>query len=156
MSYCVPSDLETYGINAEAISELSAQDKIAPIIASISDEIDSYLRGAGYALPLVSYGNDIKAAAGALTAAELLIIRGVKPGENPEDNEIFRRADRIREWLKLVATGKVVPSMVDSTPPAIPGVIGTGPGWGFIESNEPRGYTSDLPGRGYAFQGRRG
>jgi phage gp36-like protein len=150
--YCAPADLGIYGVNAEAISDLSVEEKVLPAIVVASAEIDSYLRGSGrYTLPLTAVGDDVKDAAAVLAAWRVLQVRGLKPGENPEDNALMVEVNRVRKWLAQIASGSVSPNVTDSTPSP------TAEGWegvGQITSNEQRG-TFNSYGGGYAFQGRR-
>jgi phage gp36-like protein len=150
--YCEPEDIGRYGVNAEAIEDLSLDAQIKPAIQAASDEIDSYLRGQ-YTLPLLSWGSDLTAAAAVISAWNILRVRGIRPGENPEDSALYLEYKHKIAWLKGIADDSIHPEVTDSSSGAAVGVSTAA--LPIISSNEQRGwFDSDVTGA-LPFQGRR-
>lgn len=147
--YCEPEDLERYGINREALKGLSTEENIRPAIDFATAKVDSYLRNQ-FTLPLQTVGVAIKSATAIIAAHRALSVRGMMPGA---DDPLQLAYDETLSWLKLVATGTVVPDVVDSDPGA--GAVWGDVGIARITSNEQRGYQSSDGRSGVAFTGRR-
>lgn len=82
-----------------------------------SEDIDSYLRDQ-FELPLLEWGADIVQRCCDIAAYRLVCLRGF----NPEADGHFQSNSKMAvDWLRDVASGKVVPDVVDSSPGASPG-----------------------------------
>jgi phage gp36-like protein len=144
VEYCDLDDLERLGISARALKNVS-EDDMKAVIRSTSSLIDSYLKGARYALPLASWGQDIAEAAAVITAWRLMKTRGY----NPNDDKIA--------WLEKVAGGKAIPDITEQ-PGAEDALAVTTPGRrARVVSSDQRGWYAgdslDDPG---PFVGTRG
>lgn len=148
--YCAPEDLAIYGVNAAAIEDVSVDENQKPPIQAASDVIDSYLRSR-YTLPLASWGKDIRQCCAVLAACQILGVRGLKPGENPEDNWLLRQCEEKTRWLEQIAAGRVSPNVKDASSEA----TGVSPARPFFQSNTQRGYQVDEGTTPLAFQGGR-
>lgn len=152
VSYCDVPDLGRYGVNAEALELLPDAENQTPPIVAASGMIDSYLRQQ-FTLPLIRWGGDITRACAIIAAWDIIRVRGLKPGENPEDNAIYLAYKEVLRWLELVAAGKVAPDVVDSdTTTPTPGAPS---GAARIASNTQRGYFTNNPNGALPFQGSR-
>lgn len=153
-SYCDPADLGRYGINAEALDDLTVEEKVKPKIREISGRIDSYLR-AHFALPLSAWGDDIRGCCAIISAWEVVsLVRGLRPGEDIENNPLYKAAQQQWKWLAAIAGGTVHPDVTDSSPGAQEGISLDQPA---VISDELRGWSTDnaSPGGALPFQGRR-
>lgn len=150
--YCTAADLGVFGVNAEALEELPIQDNEQGPIAAASAKIDSYLRQQ-YVLPLTRVGQDIREACAIMAAYRVLSVRGLKPGENPEDANIRLQYDDTLKWLVQIGKGEASPDIDDSDPgtPA----AGEQAGAPRVSSNVQRGWYSESVGRALPFQGSR-
>lgn len=150
--YCQPEDLARYGVKAEALGSLSEEEHQEPPIEAASAKIDSYLRQQ-YVLPLTRVGSDIKECCAIIAAWRVLSVRGIKPGENPEDSSIYLAYREQLRWLELIASGKVSPDVDDSdTTSTLPGAQA---GVAQVVSNSARGYQAEEGGFAGPFQGSR-
>jgi phage gp36-like protein len=150
--YCTAADLGIFGINAEALADLPIAENEVPPIAAASAKVDSYLRQQ-YVLPLTRVGQDIREATAVIAAYRILSVRGLKPGENPEDANIRLQYEDTLAWLKLVAAGSVAPDVDDSdveSPTA-----GAQAGAVRVSSNEQRGWYNEDRNSILPFQGGR-
>ncbi len=155
LEYCTAADLGVFGVNAEALEALPLQTNELPPIIAASAKIDSYLRNR-YVLPLTRVGEDIKEACAIIAAYRVLSVRGLKPGENPEDANIRLQYEDTIAWLKMVADGKVSPD-IDDSDPGTPGAgEDTAIGAPRVSSNAQRGwYTESGSASALPFQGGR-
>jgi phage gp36-like protein len=148
--YCDTEDLGRFGANAEAFALLSV-DLTGPPCDAASEIVDGFLKGR-FTLPLTSWGQEIRRAAAIIAAWDILRVRGLKPGENPEDNALYLEYKQVLKWLGQVSAGDVTPSVTDSSPGAVPGLSTVST---IVESNEQRGFFTETPGKALPFQGRR-
>lgn len=111
--YLTVEEFLDQSIPTDAVSTLS-NDTINKALLWASGVASSYLRKR-YALPLVSWGEELRSAVGDLARWKLFGRIGVRPGSG--NNEIARLAfeDTI-EWLKQVSEGLVQIECVDATP----------------------------------------
>jgi phage gp36-like protein len=153
-SYCTTEDLGRFGVNAQALEDISAEDGQAPPIEGTSDYMDGYL-GKQFALPLIAFGDDIRECCAVITAWRVLRVRGLKPGENPEDNALYLDYKEKIRWLEQIAAGKVTPVVTPS--PTTPGTGSSTPGGPSVMSNYSRGWQDDIGATpsGLPFAGRR-
>jgi phage gp36-like protein len=152
-TYCTAEDLEIYGVNAQALEDLSAANNQEPPIQGASDYMDGYL-GKQFTLPLLAFGSDIRECCAVITAWRVLRTRGLRPGENPEDNALYLDYKEKIRWLEQIAAGKVTPVV---TPSPSPGGGTSSPGGPMVLSNVSRGWQDDAGGMpsGVPFAGRR-
>lgn len=113
--YIVPSDIATYGVNGAALTGIPFAEQVAACVA-VSAEADASFR-ARYNLPLVSWGNDVRAALARIAAYELLVLRGFNP-ELGADSNLAMRAEQARMWLRAVARQEQHPD-VEASPPQV-------------------------------------
>jgi phage gp36-like protein len=150
--YCVAEDLGIFGVNAEALEALPIRDNEQGPIAAASARIDSYLRQQ-YVLPLTRVGQDVREACAIIAAYRVLSVRGLKPGENPEDQSIRIAYEDTIRWLEKIAAGSVSPDVDDSdtsTPAA-----GEQAGAARVSSNSQRGWFNENASSALPFQGSR-
>lgn len=150
--YCTPADLGVFGVNAQALEDLPIPENEQGPIAAASARIDSYLR-AQYVLPLTRVGQDIREACAIIAAYRVLSVRGLKPGENPEDANIRLQYEDTIKWLEKIAAGSVSPD-VDDSDPSTPGA-GEQAGPARVSSNVQRGWYTESRGQALPFQGSR-
>jgi phage gp36-like protein len=153
-SYCTPEDLGRYGINSEALEGIPDVDGQRPPIEGTSDYMDGYL-GKQFTLPLLAFGDDIRECCAVITSWRILRVRGLKPGENPEDNALYLDYKEKIRWLEQIAAGKVTPVVTPSPTPGTGGSVT--PGGPMVLSNESRGWQDDVGASpsGVPFAGRR-
>lgn len=111
--YITPSDVSTYGVNGAALTGIPFAEQVAACVA-VSAEADASFR-ARYNLPLVSWGQDVRAMLARICAYELLVVRGFNP-ELGADSNISVRAEGARAWLRAVARQEQHPDVVASVP----------------------------------------
>lgn len=114
--YADTTDLARLGIATAALSGLATATQ-EDALDACSAMADSYL-GGRYALPLSSWGDDLRLHVAGMAAFRLLAGRGYDPQKGGD--EVIRMAwdDAIR-WLERVSSGSVTPSGVtDATPDA--------------------------------------
>ncbi len=112
--YATLEDFHRYGLSAAAISQIDNTTILSALAAS-SDEASGYLL-AQYALPLVSWGQDLRRMVCVLAAADLMAVRGYSPDAGA-DAYLETRANAARSWLAKVASGTVsLAQVVDSSP----------------------------------------
>ena len=83
----------------------------------------------------------------------MLSVRGLKPGENPEDANIRLQYDDTIRWLEKIAAGSVSPD-VDDSDTVTPGA-GEQAGAARVSSNVQRGWYTESRGQALPFQGSR-
>lgn len=113
--YIVPSDISTYGVNGAALTGIPFAEQTAACVA-VSAEADASFR-ARYNLPLVAWGQDVRAMLARIAAYELLVVRGFNP-ELGADTNLAMRAESARAWLRAVARQEQHPD-VTATPPQV-------------------------------------
>ena len=130
--YANLAQLTQLGIPGVALSTISASDK-AEQLASTT-EMAAGMLAAEYAMPLVSWGNDLSAAVCKIAAYELLSVRGLNP--DGDDSNVRTRYEDGMKWLAAVAAGKTTPvGMVECPTPATPA-----DDFVFIATNVTRGW----------------
>jgi phage gp36-like protein len=160
-TYCDVEDLGRFGVNAQALEDISAQDGQAPPIEGASRFMDGYL-GKQFTLPFVpdpldpvarpGFGDDIRECCAVITAWRVLRVRGIKPGENPEDSALYLDYKEKIRWLEQIAAGKVTPVVTASASAISPGA----PSGPMVTTNVSRGWQSEGVGdSGVPFSGRR-
>jgi phage gp36-like protein len=152
--YCTVEDIERLGINAQVLDALTSEEYLTPAVQTASAMIDEALSSGGFVLPLVgSISPTLKEAAAVLAAWTAVATRGLKPGEDLDNNPLYRRYQEKLRWLELVAKGTIVPVVTDSSTPGIPGGTSV---TGVISSNSQRGWqASTSAGEALPFQGSR-
>jgi phage gp36-like protein len=109
-------------------------DERARYLAAASDWADTLIQN-HHALPLVSWGDDLRQA---VCARAVWTIMSGRVGFNPEqgaDLAIRKNYEDAVDFLKLVAVGDVeLANVVDSTPPE-------NDGGAFVYSDAPRGWS---------------
>jgi len=152
--YCDPEDLPRFGVNADALAGLSIDERIRPKIRQVSDEMNGYFRSQ-FTLPLLVWGDDVRGCAAVMAAWEVLRVRGLKPGEDPEDNALrLAYVDKL-SWLRQIAGGNVRPGVTDSSAASSSGTNAPAAS-AQVASNEQRGWFSRDPADAGPFTGRRG
>jgi phage gp36-like protein len=155
--YADLEDLVRLGISPGALRGLSEVDMLE-VLEATSALIDSYLgaEGAGFILPLTSWGKDIREATAAIAVWRILKVRGYNPADPGHEAVRLDFEDKIR-WLEMVAKGTVAPAaVIDSAGETVATAPLTG---ARVVSNAQRGWyqSSDDPfGAGAPFVGSRG
>lgn len=110
--YAKPEDLFALGIHPKQVASLSTK-RIDWAIREQTDRADSAL-GVQMAVPLTTWGSDIRGGVAACSACAVMAINGLRPGQ---DDLIAKRCKMFDDWLDMVATGKRRPAgAVDLTP----------------------------------------
>lgn len=106
--YASVTDLGRFGLPGAATSGLDDADLDAQLQGA-SAEIDSYLDGRGFALPLVTWSDDLTSCCARIAAWSILTnLRGVNP-DDPGHAGVRASAEDARKWLAMVAAGKANP-----------------------------------------------
>jgi hypothetical protein len=116
VAYCTAADVSKFGVRGAALTGISSSD-IDDTIGAVSKEFESYFRSR-YNLPLLDFGDDVRAAVARVVAYELLITRGLNP-ELGADQNLAVRAEQSRSWGRAVARQEANPD-VTPTPPQVP------------------------------------
>lgn len=112
-AYCSAEDVTSYAVAGRAIEEISTRERARARLAASAD-VESSLN-AGYVLPILEWGVDVRRACAQLAAAQLFTVRGTDM--QGADAVVFDARDRARAWLTAVANGRIrPPGIVDSTP----------------------------------------
>jgi len=130
------SDLQTLGVRAEALAKFTPAEK-NKALDDASRTMDSYFRKQ-FTLPLVAVGGDVARFCAIIAAYDLVSGRGLNP-EGNDENLRLRYLDALK-WLEMVAAGKVLPDVTDSSPGAEPGQASIG--GPRVISSSSRGYSS--------------
>jgi phage gp36-like protein len=146
-SYCTISELSKFGVRAEALRGISADDQ-QDAIDFASDKIDSYL-GAQYTLPLINWESDLREACALIAVCNLLKVRGVN-SSRPSDEQLFLDRDAVIKWLEKIAAGNLAPRVTDSSSNSTPGHVSGG---ARILSSPQRGYRTDRDSARLPFTG---
>lgn len=130
MAYASTAELDALALPPDVAANVADADKTSALEAA-SALADSYLVAAGYAVPLASWGDDLKAAVCAIAAFDLAVSAGLAPEDGEGSNLYLKKRDALR-WLERVARGQAKLSGASST---------TSP-WGAprVSSAEPRGW----------------
>jgi phage gp36-like protein len=149
-AYCLVTDLGL-AIRAEALDGLDTFT-MQDCIDGAADTIDSYLRSR-YALPLRSWGKDIRRCCAILAVYDAMTARGFNPA-NSGDDQLELRYEKQIQWLRDISNEKASPNVIDASSPASPG---TSTERARMQSNIQRGYQQESPSSNYRlpFQGGR-
>jgi phage gp36-like protein len=112
--YASAAEFRSFGLAAAAVAGYTDQ-QINAFLGLASSKANGYIR-ARYALPLVTWGDDLKLAVCQIAALLLLTQRGFDPS-NPADLAISKASDDAIRYLEQVAKG-VVSINVETTSPA--------------------------------------
>lgn len=113
-TYITTTELAYLGVPTELTANLASAAVTANLEAA-SALADSYLKQR-YTLPLATYGSDLKLVVAALASCNMLVVRGYDPN-NPADQAIKLRCDWAKDWLEMVAKGKLTPEGVEDATP---------------------------------------
>ncbi len=111
--YCTPADVTQLGLPQDALSGVGSAwiDRSA---RSTTDVANSYI-GKQNGLPLTVIDDALRRACAAMTAADVMITRGLEPDK--QETLLFGRADAALAWLKEIAKGDaVLDGTTDATP----------------------------------------
>ena len=147
-SYCTTAELAVYGVRAEALRSISAEDQQSAIDAA-SDEMDGYL-GSRYTLPLTAWESDLRMNCARLAVYQLMVVRGFN-SLRAGDEQLLEQVQIVRGWLKGISAGSIVPRVTDSSSAPVAGKVSGGV---MVSSYEGRGYTQPT-GYSQPFTGRR-
>lgn len=99
--YATIADLELLGLPATALANVPAEVKTAHLQAA-SEKADTYLAARGYAVPLATWGQDLRQAVVQIAAWTLLAYKGVNP-EDPASAALAKAHDQALAWIKDVS-----------------------------------------------------
>jgi hypothetical protein len=129
--YCLPEDLPRYGIPAPALRDVPLASQ-ADSCLSASTEAEGYLASA-YAMPMVSWGADLRAHVARMAVYDLMRMIGYDPDSGKDVLIETGRANAI-QWLNRIAAGKLrPPGMIDTVPEVLEPEV-------WVESGTPRGW----------------
>jgi phage gp36-like protein len=117
--YATQADRNLYGIPSTALGALTSQ-QVDAALASASAVMDSAFRGR-YALPLVSWGVEVRRCCVFLADYELLATRGFNPAAGADANVLSRYEEMltgrpgVEPWLKQVQRRAAHPDVVEAT-----------------------------------------
>lgn len=134
--YLSTAEFQAQTLNGAALAGINDTDQ-ATALTWASGVAASYLRKR-YALPLVSWGEELKQKVGELAQWFLLTRRGFKPNSGSDEVARLRYEDAI-SWFKDVSRGLVEIDCVDQTP--------TVDEAGSLAASEPRSNWSITTGR---------
>lgn len=129
--YATARDVVRYGLPERALSGIPAEDVVAQLLAA-SALADGPLAAAGFLLPLLAWGDDLREAVAVIAAEGCLVQRGFSP--TGDDQTIVDRASRRRTWLSNIGDGGVLSPATVGTPPAVV------PAGGVVVSRPRRGW----------------
>jgi phage gp36-like protein len=102
--YASQADLSRYGLPLAATSGLDGDD-LDGQLAAASSVAESYLSNRGYAMPLDTWGDDLRSTVARIAAWSILTnLRGVNPEDPAHDAIRLGHQDAIY-WLRDVAKG---------------------------------------------------
>jgi phage gp36-like protein len=101
----------------------STTTQLSNAVTNASALVDSKLAASGYNLPLVSVGNSVTSAVGAIAAWYLETTIGLIP---EGESNVEKRAKRAMEWLDDLVRGRA--RLVDSADTPVVTVASNGPG----------------------------
>lgn len=115
-SYATLSDLVRYGLPEGALQGVSDSERVEQLLAA-SAIADGPLAAAGFVLPLISWGDDLREAVASIAAAGCLVHRGFSP--EGSDGVIIERGEARRKWLDGVGDGGRISPATKGTPPPV-------------------------------------
>lgn len=130
MDYLTEQELIDGYLNPD-VEAASNTDERSQWITAASAEVDSYLRRAGYELPLATYGGDIKVATGSIAAYRLASKLGIVP-EPAVKSDLYLNFQAAIKWLEGVANHHISPGVEDGSSPSADGDSG------FLISTHPK------------------
>lgn len=115
MSYSSLYEFYRLGVAETAVAHLAAEDQ-QDILDASQDVVDSFLRPAGYGVPIptATVSRSIKRAECQIAAWDMLRCPGADPTTDA-DGAIKDAAEKAMEWLRDVAKGVVQPIPVTSS-----------------------------------------
>jgi hypothetical protein len=117
-----PADLALLAARAEGWEDMSARAVDAQLRAA-TDEVTSAIQAQEYDGPLTTWGEDVRRYTAVLAAWPLLVARGLRPREAPED-PLFAQYVVAREWLDAVSQGRrKLAGVTDATPSEAEGEV---------------------------------
>lgn len=115
MAYLTVSEFKTEVEGTQYVqADLATDAQIESAINRASDEVDSYLRQAGYDLPLVSFGNNLRGKVLDIAIYWLASATVMLNTEDVRTNIAYLNYRWAVEWLEKVAAGKLRPDATDS------------------------------------------
>lgn len=114
--YASPQDLARYGLPAQALVGIAPSDLVEQLLAA-SALADGPLSAAGFLLPLLAWGDDLREAVAVIAAEGCLAQRGFSA--TGDDQTIVDRATRRRTWLSSIGDGGVLSPETKGTPPEV-------------------------------------
>ena len=102
--YATAAELDALALPPDVTGQATTEEKEAALEAA-SALADSYLRQAGYTVPIATPGDDLKNAVCEIAAYNLAVSKGLSPEGGEVSNLYLRKREAIR-WLERVAAGK--------------------------------------------------
>jgi phage gp36-like protein len=112
MSYATIAEFFVYGLPVTARGQMT-DAQIQGALDSASSEMDGHFRGRPYALPLLSWGVEIKRINAVMAAWELMGVRGFNPAGGA-DPVLAKRFDDAMSLLKSIQRKAYHPEVVES------------------------------------------
>jgi phage gp36-like protein len=112
------------------VADHSTPAERAQQIAAASATADSYLRTAGYVLPIATWAADLRWAVGAIAAYRLASKLGLLP-QPAKDGDLYLSHKAAIDWLESVAAGRVSLDLEDAD-------LDSSPSNGPLVESEPR------------------
>lgn len=120
--YATVADFGRYGLNAAGTEGIPDAD-IEACIADASAMVDGVLRGRGYTLPLVAWGNDLRSLVCKLAAYEVVFhLRGANPAD-PAHAAIVTSWQWARDQLRDIAKNVVSLDVTTTDPERVASVL---------------------------------
>lgn len=136
--YATTDDLNVFGLGPNMFASIPLPIK-QRILDAASAVADSHL-GSRFALPLESWGDDIRRAVVHIATLDLLMLRGFNP-DDPTHALIAQRAQAAADWLENVSDGNVTPLVVQGASSA----ASSDPGAAFAGQVQVVGTRSSIP-----------
>lgn len=114
--YATLADLVRYGLPEHALQDVPITERVEQLLAA-SSIADGPLYAAGFVLPLISWGDDLREAVASIAAANCLVQRGFSP--EGSDQTIVDRGERRRRWLDGIGDGGRISPLTRGTPPQV-------------------------------------
>lgn len=128
--YATIAELYTYGAPSVAFGSLSS-DVLTNALTAASSIADGYMRSR-YAMPLTTWGSDLRQAVCKIAAYEVLSVRGYNPAAGADVNLLNRHLEAMA-WLRAVSRGEVhldvTPALATPSQGSAVVVSGTRRGW---------------------------
>lgn len=135
MAYATTTHFDQFGLPSATLNALASSTVQDALLSAASGRMDSYL-GTRYAVPLTTYGDEVRECACVLAAYAIVQRRGFNP-DNAWETALQERRKEALEWLRDIASGKAsVPGITESESESWPSQIGALD----ILSDEARGW----------------